>query len=934
MGVGLPCMHKGAVIQPLSHPEALVRQLPGESLSAGRICIVTGELAGPDFNGGIGTANRGLALALQRAGYSVDILYTRVENGLPFSFRGGFEEQVASFRALGVHLKCIAHEGRWDDWLAKSLRVMEALLARSYDVAFFDDTHGTAYYTALAKRTGAPALARTRLVVVTHSATQWISELNQTPVTTFSEIRLLEIERRSIELADYVVSPSEYILRKYRSYGWTLPERTLVRPNILPFSSERPVPKRKSAAIDEIVFFGRLERRKGLWLFCEALDRLKYEIGARKVTFLGKFTFEDGESTAFPLLRRSIRWPFSPVFLYSYDREQALAYLKGGSRLAVMPSPEDNSPCAILECLVEGIPFLASSGSGGQELISKADHPNCLFEPTVESLTAKLGDVLKGESVTAQPSFVPQDNVKETMRWVGGLLSELRSEQAQAEQAHVVEADAAAGQPLLKRTLLLLASEEMPPQHIRDMAQEAALIHPEACVVAFADDIPDLQNRSKRGVSAPENLSFARIANFRETVSDLARDGGMAVICRLDQPIPADVLSRAEACFRSTGTGAITVMRGHRIETAKFEQPYVCADAFRWEPEEYKTGDMRALLPLCQDTNSGLLVVRSELLGVIALASPQDQHRCRLKEMGLFVHEILLSLSSRGRTFELLPDCFLSTASATASYETFDLPRLGLSHLSQTRGHSPGSEKLLLSRLSIETFAGEAARRSSRDMLTGLFSRLGEAIQDSASYWPPSAALTTYAKIAHAAGRPKLALKLLGNSLTTGNSFPHNGGLSPAAMARQGAHTIELSELVEQGRYTGLNLDHAWSFRFEPEHQEIEIHPNGSHEGKAAIVFSGLVVPDSAAFIAEIELSTTAKGPVKFEIEIELPAPHADALHYEWDMQPGESKIVEFELPAAYHSGCDVMLVTSMTRRRDSTEGAHAKWHRPAFRPR
>lgn len=120
-------------------------RLPSEGgASAGRICIVTGEIAGPDYNGGIGTANRGLALSLQSAGFAVDVLYTRVESGRPFTFRGSFEEQVAAFRALGINLLCIDHKGRWDDWLGKSLRVMETLQSRPYDIAFFDDTHGNA----------------------------------------------------------------------------------------------------------------------------------------------------------------------------------------------------------------------------------------------------------------------------------------------------------------------------------------------------------------------------------------------------------------------------------------------------------------------------------------------------------------------------------------------------------------------------------------------------------------------------------------------------------------------------------------------------------------------------------------------------------------------------------------------------------------------
>ena len=43
---------------------------------------------------------------------------------------------------------------------------------------------------------------------------------------------------------------------------------------------------------NEIVFFGRLESRKGLWLFCGALDRIKYQFEDVTVTFLGKMTDE------------------------------------------------------------------------------------------------------------------------------------------------------------------------------------------------------------------------------------------------------------------------------------------------------------------------------------------------------------------------------------------------------------------------------------------------------------------------------------------------------------------------------------------------------------------------------------------------------------------------------------------------------------------
>jgi hypothetical protein len=60
-------------------PEAeLACPLTSESALGRKICIVTGELEGPFFNGGVGTTNRALALVLRKLGYDVDILYTLI----------------------------------------------------------------------------------------------------------------------------------------------------------------------------------------------------------------------------------------------------------------------------------------------------------------------------------------------------------------------------------------------------------------------------------------------------------------------------------------------------------------------------------------------------------------------------------------------------------------------------------------------------------------------------------------------------------------------------------------------------------------------------------------------------------------------------------------------------------------------------------------
>lgn len=920
---------QGAAIHAPTVLDLIANEAPRDGQSLGRICIVTGEIAGPDFNGGIGTANRGMALALQNAGFTVDVLYTRVQEGQPFCFRGRFEEQVAAFRALGINLMCIDHKGMWDDWLGKSLRVLEALQAKQYDIAFFDDTHGTAYYSALARRTGNPALAQTRIVLVTHSATQWICDLNQAPVTTLADVRLLEIERRSIELADYVVSPSAYILKKYQSYGWTLPRNTIVRPNILPFSAERAVPPSRTAEVGEIVFFGRLERRKGLWLFCEALDRLKYELAGRKVTFLGKFTHEDGESTGYGLLRRSAEWPFAPTLLYNYDRDQALAYLKGESRLAVMPSREDNSPCVILECLIEGIPFIASSGSGGQELIREQDHKHCLFEPTAEGLTAKLRSVLHKGIVTAQPSFSPRENARQTISWVSDLVDEVR---AASETAPRKAREKKSGQDSLRQTIFLLAPEELSPEQVSDGARETASRNAGAAVVVFCEDVAPLQRLAGETRPLPKNLRFCRLTSFAEEAAKARKAGGLLLLSRLDQPVPAALLARADVALRTTDIGALTAMRGQAIESLKPDQPFVWTGAFHWEPEQFLTGNTSAVLLLAQDSNAGVLILRAELADVLTRVSPRDAHLCRLKNIELFIHEVLLDLAAGGHGFELLPDVFLPAAAVESSQETYGLPRISMHHLMATRQMQPGRETTLLSRLAVEKFASEAGKKNAQGLLGDLVARLGSDILDPKNFWPPAAAFAIFAKVAHASGRPDLALSFIGSSITTDNPLLRVSRPSLSDIALREAQVIELAAHFKDGRYSTLNLDHPWSLRTDDDGLALEIHPNGASEGDATLIFNGLPLGLPMLFSAELELAETAKGPVKFEMELQ--GPSAEAQGQAWILQPGERKPVEFAVPASFAADTDVFLVTRMVRRNDSTEGAHAKWHRPAFRPR
>jgi len=293
--------------------------------------------------------------------------------------------------------------------------VKEYLGQHDFDLVYFDDWHGLAYYSVLAKRTGLAPFSAQLHCVITHASKEWVCSINEQHIRSIADLEVCGLERRSVELADVVIGPSRYLLREYERYGWRLPVQTFHQH--LPIVDE---PLRsggdEAIRIDELVFFGRLETRKGLWLFCEALDRISDQLRDKSVTFLGKIT-DAGVSSGLQLLNRSTKWPFRIRLLTDYDRDEAIAYLKQGNKLAVMPSLADNSPCVIHECIQARVPFISTLGSGIQELVDPQCWPHMMFEPTVHSLAETLVRVLDEGAKLGRPSIDPQENISAWSAW-------------------------------------------------------------------------------------------------------------------------------------------------------------------------------------------------------------------------------------------------------------------------------------------------------------------------------------------------------------------------------------------------------------------------------------------------------------------------------------------------------------------------------------
>ena len=363
-----------------------------------RICIATADILGPVRNGGIGTAYHHLARVLAASGHDVVIAYVNnnaFETDLMLetrAFYAGFGVAFEWFEPRPAARSALARvpASTWTllDWLRTR--------ADPFDIVHVPDWHGLGYGPLLAKSLGL-GFGATHFVVMGHAPTLWNAEGNRQLLSTEEELGWMFMERRSVELADTFISVSAHLAAWMRDTGYVLPARTFVWPNAFPVPDRSPEVEsaraaRDGAPLDEVVFFGRLEPRKGLVLFVDAISRLvRQGRGPRRVTFLGGPARRFDARTLID--RCAGEWPIDVRVVTELGAAEAVAYLSQPGRLAVIPSLVENCSMAVLECLYAGIPFLAAATGGTPELVAPADHDRALVPPDHVALGERLAQL-------------------------------------------------------------------------------------------------------------------------------------------------------------------------------------------------------------------------------------------------------------------------------------------------------------------------------------------------------------------------------------------------------------------------------------------------------------------------------------------------------------------------------------------------------------
>jgi glycosyltransferase involved in cell wall biosynthesis len=361
-----------------------------------RICLLTSAIAGPTPSGGVGTAFRALALHLANSvdasgakRFTVTVLYA----AHPWYGEGTAAQWMEHFGRLNVRFVPLVSAASEDYYgpklLVRAYRAFQFLLQHEgeFDVLTYADHLGNGYFAAMAKRQGL-ALQGTYIMAQCHSTLRWADSLNARPPKDHNTLAYYHMEQKSVEWADARVSPSLDYLKWYTSdearfdlsHGLNFVLPNLLHPMPAPLASKAPRP------CMHFVFFGRLEVRKGLLVFLEAVERLiartpseaasslalaPAAVAQLRISFVGPDVSVGGEKGSL-LIKRRLEHVLPPGRLTletGLTTQHALAYIAQGDATAVLPTLGDNSPYVVLEIVAAGLPLITTSAGGGKELV-------------------------------------------------------------------------------------------------------------------------------------------------------------------------------------------------------------------------------------------------------------------------------------------------------------------------------------------------------------------------------------------------------------------------------------------------------------------------------------------------------------------------------------------------------------------------------------
>lgn len=363
-----------------------------------RIALVSRELA-PFAGGGIGTYALLMARALRDAGHEVHVLTEPRDQLQQVAVK-----ELSGITVHGVNLESgraaveafVCHPQR------HAMAVFEALEAlhqrHPFDVVEFPEFWGEGYF-ALRARRHLGSFAGATLAVRLHTPSRDVRELNDSGWLDREGACLDHMEAFSIRSADVVLSPTRSLLERIRArQGLPAASAVVVHPFDATLAQAAPG---GAAARARVLYFGRLEHRKGVQLLVEAAQRLMRAGSELEVVLLGSDTPTGPAGGSMRAhLQSRIEAPFQGRFTFAAGRSrEELPQQIAQASVCCFPSIWENFPNVLLEAMSLGTPVIASDAGGMAEIIVHEQSGLLFRSGSVEALASALERMLGDEAL-------------------------------------------------------------------------------------------------------------------------------------------------------------------------------------------------------------------------------------------------------------------------------------------------------------------------------------------------------------------------------------------------------------------------------------------------------------------------------------------------------------------------------------------------------
>jgi glycosyltransferase involved in cell wall biosynthesis len=335
-----------------------------------RYWLLTSEYP-PFFGGGISTYCYFTAKMLVEKGHAVTVFVNDASIG---SIKVEEREGVRIVRFAPSRTRSSAFLGHVTNISYEFAAIVKHFIEKEGkpDIIEAQEYLGIAYYLLQFKYLQFDWCTDIRIVITAHSPSFIYLRANYVPTYRYPNFWIGEMEKFSLQAADLVISPSQFLLAELKKGFNFTNTNTIVIPN--PYKAEKddtamPIPDERH----EIIFYGKLSAQKGTFKLLEYFSALWEQGFAYNLRMIGgqDIVYHPEGLAMGDIVRNKYKSYIQEgrLILENRIRPALIKERLRHAKLVVVPSTVDNLPYVVLETMAIGHIVLVSKQGGQAEII-------------------------------------------------------------------------------------------------------------------------------------------------------------------------------------------------------------------------------------------------------------------------------------------------------------------------------------------------------------------------------------------------------------------------------------------------------------------------------------------------------------------------------------------------------------------------------------